>query len=102
MDQDHSSDVNVDMEEEEDSLVVTNETEDTNDDINHMEDEESSAGISFCEPIGAKKRKPQKTTKLQVRSQLCNVYCVLCVLSSVLCVVCSGVKIQLNSHCPGL
>ena len=68
MDQDHNSDVNVDMEEEEDSLVVTNETEDINDDINHhMEEEESSIGISYSEPTGAKKRKPQKTTKLQVR-----------------------------------
>ena len=93
MDQDHSSDVNVDMEEEEDSLVVTNETEDTNDDINHMEDEESSAGISFCEPIGAKKRKPQKTTKLQVRSQIdC----------SLLCDVGDDVDIELNSHQPRL
>ena len=80
MDQDHSSDVNVDMEEE-DSLIVPNETEDKNYDIiNNMEDEESPIGISFSEPTGAKKRKPQKTTKLQVR--LLN-ECSLCVVVGV-------------------
>ena len=77
MEQDHNSDVNVDMEEEEEALVVKNQTED-HDDINNMEEEEeeeeASQGLSYpltitgdSEPIGAKKRKPQKTTKLQVR-----------------------------------
>ena len=77
MEQDHNSDVNVDMEEEEEALVVNNQTEDSHDDINTMEEEEeeeASQGLSYpltitgdSEPIGAKKRKPQKTTKLQVR-----------------------------------
>ena len=79
MEQDHNSDVNVDMEEEEEALVVNNQTEDNHDDINNMEDGEeedevASPGLSYpltitgdSEPIGAKKRKPQKTTKLQVR-----------------------------------
>ena len=78
MEQDHNSDVNVDMEEEEEALVVNNQTEDSHDDINTMEEEEeeeASQGLSYpltitgdSEPIGAKKRKPQKTTKLQVRN----------------------------------
>ena len=77
MEQDHNSDVNVDMEEEEEALVVNNQTEDSHDDINTMEEEEEEAsqGLSYpltitgdSEPIGAKKRKPQKTTKLQVRN----------------------------------
>ena len=78
MEQDHNSDVNVDMEEEEEALVVNNQTEDNHDDINNMEEEEeeeASPGLSYpltitgdSEPIGAKKRKPQKTTKLQVRN----------------------------------
>ena len=79
MEQDHNSDVNVDMEEEEEALLVKNQTEDNHDDINNMEEEEeeeeeASQGLSYpltitgdSEPIGAKKRKPQKTTKLQVR-----------------------------------
>ena len=80
MEQDHNSDVNVDMEEEEEALVINNQTEDNHDDINNMEDdgeeeeEVASPGLSYpltitgdSEPIGAKKRKPQKTTKLQVR-----------------------------------
>lgn len=81
MEQDHNSDVNVDMEEEEEALVVNNQTENNQDDINNMEQEEdeeeeevASPGLSYpltitgeSEPIGAKKRKPQKTTKLQVK-----------------------------------
>ena len=78
MEQDHNSDVNVDMEEEEEALVVNHRTEDNHGDINNMEEEEeeeeASHGLSFpltitgdSEPIGAKKRKPQKTTKLQVK-----------------------------------
>ena len=81
MEQDHNSDVNVDMEEEEEALVVNHQTEDNHDDINNMQDkmeeeeEEAPTGLTFSqiitgesEPTGAKKRKPQKTTKLQVRN----------------------------------
>ena len=83
MEQDHNSDVNVDMEEEEEALVVHNQTEDNHDDINNMDEDEEeeeegavSPRLSYpltitgdSEPIGAKKRKPQKTTKLQVRKE---------------------------------